>query len=80
MVDILAAKGRKLVIIIDPHIKLDPEYKIYKDGMEKGLFLQSKYGGTFVGKSARVILKLFKPNGWLECKDLKLLQNVNFCK
>jgi alpha-glucosidase (family GH31 glycosyl hydrolase) len=50
MVDSLAAKGRKLVVIIDPHIKVDPEYKIYKDGIEKKLFVKLKDGSTFVGR------------------------------
>lgn len=51
MVDTLAAKDRKLVVIIDPHVKVDPEYAVYKGGEERKLFMKSNTGDTYVGKS-----------------------------
>lgn len=37
----LEEKGRSLVVIIDPHIKVDKYYFLYKQALEKGknLFL-----------------------------------------
>ena len=45
----LAASGRKLVTIIDPHIKKDSNYYIYKEGQEKGLFVMNKDKQEFDG-------------------------------
>jgi len=50
MQDVLAKDGRQLVTIADPHIKVDPEYHVYKEGAEKSLFVKSKDGDAFVGK------------------------------
>ena len=50
MINSLAAKGRKLVVIIDPHIKKDPQYKIYKEGIEIGLFVHHSNGSVYNGK------------------------------
>lgn len=47
----LAAKDRKLVVIIDPHIKKDPEYKIYEDGIKRGLFVHNSNKSVYYGKS-----------------------------
>lgn len=49
MIKTLALKDRKLVVVIDPHIKQDPEYKIYTDAVEKGLFVKYSNGSTFIG-------------------------------
>jgi len=50
MQDILARDGRQLVTIADPHIKVDPEYHVYKEGAEKSLFVKNSDGDAFVGK------------------------------
>ena len=42
----LAATGRKMVTIIDPHIKKDENYAIYKEAHEKGLFIKKPDGET----------------------------------
>lgn len=47
---ILAAMKRKLVVIIDPHIKVDNSYFVYRAGVEKGLFVKNRNGSNFVGK------------------------------
>ena len=49
MQDNLAASGRKLVTIIDPHIKKDTNYYIYKEAHDKGLYVQNKDGQEFDG-------------------------------
>ncbi len=49
MQDNLAASGRKLVTIIDPHIKRDSGYYIYKEGQEKGLYVLNKDKQEFDG-------------------------------
>ncbi|DBA94742.1 TPA: hypothetical protein ACH3X1_002291 [Trebouxia sp. C0004] len=49
MQDNLAASGRKLVTIIDPHIKRDSNYYIYKEGQEKGLYVMNKDKQEFDG-------------------------------
>lgn len=45
----LAAKGRKMVTIIDPHIKRDDNYYVKKEGSEKGLFVRNPQGQEFEG-------------------------------
>ena len=49
MQDNLAASGRKLVTIVDPHIKRDPNYYIYKEAQDKGLYVKNKDGQEFDG-------------------------------
>ncbi|TMS36684.1 hypothetical protein L596_003786 [Steinernema carpocapsae] len=44
MIDSLAAKGRKMVTIIDPHIKKDDSYHVYKDAKDLGYFIKDKDG------------------------------------
>jgi len=45
----LAATGRKMVTIVDPHIKIDSGYAVYQEAHEKGLFVQTKDGKEFDG-------------------------------
>lgn len=45
----LASKGRKMVVIVDPHIKVDRDYPIYIEAKKKGYFVQNKNGGDFEG-------------------------------
>ncbi|GMS94338.1 hypothetical protein PENTCL1PPCAC_16513, partial [Pristionchus entomophagus] len=40
MIDRVAAKGRKMVTIIDPHIKKDPGYRVYKDAKVWELYVK----------------------------------------
>ena len=43
MQNALAAKGRKMVTIIDPHLKKDSGYGVYQQAHEKGaFFVQTK--------------------------------------
>ncbi|KAF3791765.1 putative glucan 1-3-alpha-glucosidase [Nymphaea thermarum] len=45
----LAAKGRKMVTIVDPHIKRDDSYKIHKEASEKGYYVKDSSGSDFDG-------------------------------
>ena len=49
MQDNLAASGRKLVTIVDPHIKRDSSYYIYKEAQDKGLYVLNKDKQEFDG-------------------------------
>nr|CAB3248267.1 neutral alpha-glucosidase AB-like [Phallusia mammillata] len=49
MQNALAAKGRKMVTIIDPHIKVDTNYHIYREAQNKGYFIKNKDGSEFKG-------------------------------
>ncbi|KAG8560570.1 hypothetical protein GDO81_015038 [Engystomops pustulosus] len=45
----LREKRRKLVVISDPHIKVDPKYKLYAEAKEKGYFVKTINGRDFEG-------------------------------
>ncbi|XP_066973212.1 neutral alpha-glucosidase AB isoform X2 [Macrobrachium rosenbergii] len=45
----LTARGRKLVAIIDPHIKRDSNYFFYKECHDRDLFVHTKDGAEFDG-------------------------------
>ena len=49
MFDEVASKGRKMVTIIDPHIKRDDNYYVKKSASERGLFIRNKDGAEFDG-------------------------------
>ena len=41
--------GRKMVTIIDPHIKRDPSYYIYQEAEKGSYFVKDKDGKDFDG-------------------------------
>ncbi len=45
----LAVHGRKMVTIIDPHIKRDPSYYIYQEAEKGKYFVADKDGKDFDG-------------------------------
>ncbi|CAG9790048.1 unnamed protein product [Diatraea saccharalis] len=49
MVANLTAKGRKLVVIIDPHIKREAGYFLHEDATEKGYYVKDKDGKDYEG-------------------------------
>ncbi|XP_053620573.1 neutral alpha-glucosidase AB [Plodia interpunctella] len=49
MVSNLTAKGRKLVVIIDPHIKREAGYFLHEDATEKGYYVKNKDGKDYDG-------------------------------
>ncbi|KAM3968802.1 neutral alpha-glucosidase AB-like isoform 2-T2 [Aphomia sociella] len=49
MVANLTTKGRKLVVIIDPHIKREPGYFLHEDATENGYYVKDKDGKDYDG-------------------------------
>ncbi|OZC07253.1 glycosyl hydrolase, family 31 [Onchocerca flexuosa] len=49
MIDSLVAKGRKMITIIDPHIKKDSNYHVYKEAKELGYFIKKRDGEEYEG-------------------------------
>jgi len=49
MIDHVAAKGRRMVTIVDPHIKKDDNYYIYKEGKSNGFFVKQADGTEYEG-------------------------------
>lgn len=49
MVQNLTAKGRKLVVIIDPHIKRDASYFIHNDATSYGYYVKTRDGKDYEG-------------------------------
>ncbi|XP_020327587.1 neutral alpha-glucosidase AB isoform X3 [Oncorhynchus kisutch] len=45
----LLDKRRKMVTIVDPHIKVDSSYKIHNEIRSKGFYVKSKDGGDYEG-------------------------------
>ncbi len=45
----IAAHGRKTIAIIDPHMKVDDGYRLYREAKEKGLFVKTHDGKDFDG-------------------------------
>lgn len=45
----LAAKGRRIVPILDPGVKVDPDYAVYRDGLKHDAFCRNPAGTPFVG-------------------------------
>lgn len=49
MVQNLTAMGRKLVTIVDPHIKRDPGYFLHRDAEANGYYVKTKDGNDYEG-------------------------------
>ncbi|XP_052747810.1 neutral alpha-glucosidase AB [Galleria mellonella] len=49
MVANLTAKGRKLIVIIDPHIKREPGYFYHEDATDNGYYVKDKDGKDYEG-------------------------------
>ena len=43
----LAHQGFRVVTIIDPGVKADPDYRVYREGRERGLFCENQDGSEF---------------------------------
>jgi len=46
----LQKDGQKVVPIIDPGVKIDPEWEVYQDGEAQDVFCKNPQGRTFVGQ------------------------------
>jgi alpha 1,3-glucosidase len=49
MIDDVASRGRKMVTIVDPHVKKDENYAIYKEAEQKRFYVQKPDGTDFDG-------------------------------
>ncbi|XP_071162739.1 neutral alpha-glucosidase AB-like isoform X2 [Mytilus edulis] len=49
MINNVASKGRKMVTIVDPHLKKDDNYKVYADAKSKDLLVKNKDGNEYDG-------------------------------
>lgn len=45
----MADAGFKAVTIVDPGVKIDPEYDVYRDGVERDMFIHGADGALFHG-------------------------------
>jgi alpha 1,3-glucosidase len=45
----LSAHGRKMVTIVDPHIKRDDKFPVHKEATEQGLYIKNSEGKDFDG-------------------------------
>ena len=52
----IASRGRKMVTIVDPHIKRDPAYPIFKAAEEKGYYVKNKDGKDYDGCVTRIAM------------------------
>ena len=50
MIDNLASVGRKLVTIVDPHIKKDNSYWVHKELTDLSLYVKNKDGSDYEGE------------------------------
>ena len=44
MIEDVASRGRKMVTIVDPHVKIDDAYPIYKEANDKGFYVKKNDG------------------------------------
>lgn len=49
LVESLAEQGFQTVLMVDPGIKEDPEYAVYRDGLEQGMFVRTADGEVAKG-------------------------------
>lgn len=42
----VAAHGRRMVTIVDPHIKRDSNYAVHKEATSRGLYIKDKDGNV----------------------------------
>ena len=63
----IAEKGRKMVAIIDPHIKRTESFRIYKDALSLDILMKRADGSNFEGwcwTGSSVWVDFFNPKSW----------------
>lgn len=50
MLRTLRDEGFRTITIIDPGVKLDPDYRVYQDGLAKDVFCKCESGAPFIGQ------------------------------
>ncbi|KAF5375520.1 hypothetical protein D9615_009169 [Tricholomella constricta] len=79
MINDVAALGRKMVIIVDPHLKRTAEYPVYKKASELGLLVKDKNEGEYEGwcwSGSSAWMDFFNPNVWDWWKSLFKTQKL----
>ncbi len=49
LINELRDQGFRIVTIIDPGVKIDPEYTVYRDGLDKNMYIRQPSGELFRG-------------------------------
>lgn len=49
MIKNVSASGRKMVTIIDPHIKRDEDFALHRLARERGFYIKNKDGNDYEG-------------------------------
>ncbi|CAG9463759.1 unnamed protein product [Pedinophyceae sp. YPF-701] len=76
----LASRGRKMVAIVDPHMKSDPSYRLYQEAKDRGLLVKNAGGSDYDGwcwPGASAYLDLLNPavrDWWADQFDLERWQ------
>lgn len=47
--DHLASRGRKMVTIVDPHVKRDDKYSVHRLGVDENMYVKTPEGGDYDG-------------------------------
>lgn len=45
----LSSTNRKLVVIVDPHVKIDEDYWVYSEALKQGFFVNNSDGSVYEG-------------------------------
>lgn len=45
----VASRGRRMVTIVDPHVKRDHNYYIFSEAEKNGFYVKNKHGSDFDG-------------------------------
>ncbi|WRT67414.1 uncharacterized protein IL334_004385 [Kwoniella shivajii] len=67
MIDEVASKGRKMVAIVDPHIKRTDSFRIYSDAKDLDVLIKKSDGSNFEGwcwTGSSVWVDFFNENSW----------------
>ncbi|KNZ75758.1 Glucosidase 2 subunit alpha [Termitomyces sp. J132] len=73
MVNDVAALGRKMVVIVDPHLKRVSEYPVYKKASELGFLVKNKDSNEYEGwcwSGSSAWMDFFNPGAWTWWKTL----------
>ncbi|KAG6873139.1 hypothetical protein C0995_002513 [Termitomyces sp. Mi166 len=73
MINDVAALGRKMVIIVDPHLKRVSDYPVYKKASELGFLVKNKDSNEYEGwcwSGSSAWMDFFNPGAWTWWKTL----------
>lgn len=83
MINNLSAVGRKLVTIVDPHIKKDNHYWVHKELSDLGLYVKTKDGNDYEGwcwPGASYYPDFLKPEAREYFSEQYMLDNYKVCR